>query len=161
MEIFDYTLKRDSILCPIIKKNTSHLSDLLFQEHTHTQCIFKVPWTMKLSSTKTVNSKREGAERILEEVWSTASIIVLLSHAGLETYLMASNAVTLRTQNNCCMTSKHRESYREEPTALHTFESRYFDDRLRGAASSQTHLYISPSVGIKKRLLLPTTSSEK
>ncbi len=37
------------------KKNASHLSELLFQEHTHTQCIFKVPWTMKLSSTKTLN----------------------------------------------------------------------------------------------------------
>ncbi len=39
----------------IIKNNASHLSKLLFQEHTHTQCIFKVPWTMKLSSTKTMN----------------------------------------------------------------------------------------------------------
>ncbi len=29
----------------INKNNESHLSKLLFQEHTHTQCIFKVPST--------------------------------------------------------------------------------------------------------------------
>ncbi len=31
----------------INKNNASHLSKLLFQEHTHTPCIFKVPWTIK------------------------------------------------------------------------------------------------------------------
>ncbi len=64
--------------------------------------------------------KREGAERILEEVWSSASIMVLLSRAGLKR-MTSSNAAALRTQNDCCMTSKHRESYREQtaPTDLY------------------------------------------
>ncbi len=48
-------LKRLYMMNHINKNNASHLSELLFQEHTHTQCIFKVPWTMKLSSTKTLN----------------------------------------------------------------------------------------------------------
>ncbi len=54
-----------------------------------------------------------------------------------ETYMTLSNAAALRTQNDRCMTSKHRESYREQTaptdlyimTALHAFESvsLYFD----------------------------------
>ncbi len=50
-KIVAYTLKRDCIwwvMTHINKNNASHLSKLLFQEHTHTQCIFKVHWTMKL-----------------------------------------------------------------------------------------------------------------
>ncbi len=53
------------------------------------------------------------------------------------TYMTSSNAAALCTQNDRCMTSKHRESYREQtaPTDLyimmapHAFESlsRYFD----------------------------------
>ncbi len=55
----------------------------------------------------------------------------------LEMYMTSSNAAALRTQNDGCMTSKHRKSYREQMaptdlyimTAPHAFESllRYFD----------------------------------
>ncbi len=70
-------VERDSIWWAILtKKNASHLSELLFQLHTHTQCIFKVPWTMKLSSTKTLNlymniivkCSTKWAEKILSEI---------------------------------------------------------------------------------------------
>ncbi len=64
-----------------------------------------------------------------------------------------SNAAALRTQNDRCMTLKHRESYGEQ-TALHALKRSRgtlmsYADRLHGAASNRTHLYTSPSVGIK------------
>ncbi len=60
----------------INKNNESHLSKLLFQEHTHTQCIFKVPSTMTLYSTKTPNlhiniivkCSKQLAEKILSKI---------------------------------------------------------------------------------------------
>ncbi len=74
-KIVEYTLKRDCIWWVINKNNASHLSTI-FQEHTHTQCIFKVPWTMKLSSTKTLNlhmniivkCSTKWAEKTLSEI---------------------------------------------------------------------------------------------
>ncbi len=62
-------------------------------------------------------------KRILEEVWSFASVMVLLSRAGFK-QMTSSNAAALCTQNDRCMTSKHCESYREQ--TAHT-ESIYND----------------------------------
>ncbi len=42
------------------------------------------PAVCKIQCFHTWDSKREGAERILEEVWSSASVMVLLSCAGLK-----------------------------------------------------------------------------
>ncbi len=79
----------------------------------------------------------------------------------LETYMTSSNAAALPTQNNRCTTWKHCESYREQMFRMLSNRSRTlksYADCQRGAAPSQTHPYNSPSVGIKKRELLPTTS---
>ncbi len=58
---------------------------------------------------------------------SGRGLILCLRHGfafsrRLEMYMTSSNAAALRTQNDRCMTSKHRESYREQ-TAPHAFES--------------------------------------
>ncbi len=69
--------------------------------------------------------------------------------------MMSTNAAALRMQNDRCMISKHRESYREQTLHMLSNHSRgtlmSYADHLRGAALSQTLLYISPSVGFRKR----------
>ncbi len=97
-------------------------------------------------------SKREGAERTLEEVWSSASVMVLLSRTGFKRIwrqLMQRNCTrrmmavwrqsTARStenrrlpqsrstlsgaaQNDQCMTSKYREIYGEQTAPTVTFD---------------------------------------
>ncbi len=151
----------------INKNNASHISELLFQEHTHTVCIFKVHWTMKLSSTKTLNLHMNIVKcsiKLVEKIytfWNKIKVLccfayrfshvfpavgiqskkvqkefgrglILCLHHGfafshwLETDMTSSNAAALHTQNDCCMTSKLRESYKEQtaPTDLSVHSKR-------------------------------------
>ncbi len=96
------------------------------------------------------DSKHEGAERTVEEVWAAASVTVLLSHASLKRmwrHLM---------QRHCARRTIivwHRS--REQMLRVLSNRSRgtmmSYADRLRGAAPRRTHTSISPSVRTKKR----------